>query len=167
MAAARSSQPDSKPSLDVHLQGSTIPLPPTPMVVYKDHGALIALGEQPQKIVALMEAPWIPLLVDEDVERHWTEPQGLVSWQEPLEGHLHVLVGNQEDEVFPRRGRAHPRTPAANSVPSVVSCFHSCSAGCSLPRTISVAPSAFLLKQRICSASTVLRTTGEWVAIST
>ena len=68
---------------------------------------------------------------------------------------------------FDMRQPIYPKTPLAKSVPRSVSPFHCRRRGCSEPRTMSVAPSGVLAKQRTCSGLATLSTTGECVASRT
>ena len=136
-------------------------------MVHDDQRAVILPRELTQEIRASQQATRITLRMDEEVEGDGSNPQGLGTMKKTPQTGFDAFVRNKEDQILAWQIRAHPRTPAANSVPRVVSCFQDCNAGCSLPRTMFVAPSRVLEKQRTCLASTVLRITGEWVASST
>src|SRR6266545_2143730 len=111
------------------------------------------------------EAPRISLRMNIEIAGNVPQAEGLWPGEETSEGPFHVLVGNQDGEIF--RPGTHPRTPAAKRRPRFVSCLQAARAGCSLPRTMSVAPSGVFAKHKTCSASTMFRITGECVARST
>src|SRR5215213_10745396 len=125
----------------------------------------VPVGKGLEKVMRSQPAARVPLRVDEEVARNFPQPQGSRPREEAPESPFDVLVGDENDQIPGPRG--HPRTPAAKSTPRFVSLRHSARAGCSLPLTMSVAPSGVFAKQRTCSASTMFRMTGEWVARST
>lgn len=80
--------------------------------------------ERPQKIVASQKTPRITLNMDVEIEGYRPEPKRLRTGEKTSERRFHVLVSDEEDKILAQEIRAHPKTPAAKSVPRVVSPRH-------------------------------------------
>ncbi len=65
----------------------------------------IPIAERAEEVVALLEAPGIPRRVEENLMVDLTNTERLVTAQNPLDRGLHVLVGDQDDQIVHRFAR--------------------------------------------------------------
>lgn len=87
--------------------------------------------------------------------------------KDSLYGLFEVPIGREDDQTLGPAGCRHPTRPVANSTVLSSAPCQFARIGCSLPRTMSVAPSLSLSKQNTSEGSTGCIRAGEWVVAST
>src|SRR5215813_12642484 len=104
----------------------------------------ILWSEWTQELRRFVVAPRIATRVHAEVVLHRPDSQRLGAREQAIDGRLDALIRREDDEI------RHSRTPLAKYVPRSTSPFQVLRRGCSLPRTIAVAPSVPRAKQRSC-----------------
>src|SRR2546422_4272703 len=119
--------------------------------------ALVGLQER----LRFPKAAGVTASVYDDFKVRFTYPQTVYSRCEQAIKSCAIVLARHKNDEIEFVSAVHPRTPVAKRVPRSASLRQSRRLGCSVPDTMSVAPSAVRAKQSTWEGSASERTTGE------